>query len=77
MPGNLAATIDWKRGPTRFEFLIHRDRLEIKQEGRLLDSAHLRSKDGSRYKNLKVNWGTGVFGRLNGKLKKHLFEPHQ
>lgn len=68
MPGNLAAQIDWKNRPIEFDFRIYSDRLEIRQDGKLLASSRFKIGTAARYEKLTMNWGAGVFGRLNGTL---------
>lgn len=36
MPGNLAAPIEWKGGPTKLQFLVYRDRIVVRRDGKRL-----------------------------------------
>ena len=68
MPGNLATQIAWKDRPIQFEFLVWRNRLEVRQDGKLLGTSRAEIGNLKRFRELKVRWGNGVFGRLTGKL---------
>jgi hypothetical protein len=74
LPGNLAAPIQWKDGPTQFEFLLFADRMVIRQDGRelaatSLDPGFLRGPLASlRSCPRKIDWGHGIFGPLQGRL---------
>jgi hypothetical protein len=68
MPGNLAVPIKWKNQPTTLEFVIARDRLIIRQDGNELASSRFPLQDRERFQRSNVNWGSGVFGKLNGKI---------
>ena len=69
MPGNLAARIEWCDRPTKLEFIIRTDRLIIRQDGKQLATSDLDlSKNTRDLKRLRVRWGQGVFGKLNGTL---------
>jgi len=70
MPGNLAAQIQWKDRPIELDFRIDSDRLEVRQDGKLLASSRVTAGMAKHYATLTMNWGKGVFGRLNGKLLK-------
>ena len=68
MPGNLAAQIRWTGKPVRLEFLIDDKRMTIRQDGRDLVSAKMTAIPLEHLRNLKMKWGQGVFGPLNGRL---------
>lgn len=70
MPGNLAAPMKWKNQPTKLEFVIAGDRLIIRQDGKELASSRFSLQDRERFQRSKVNWGKGVFGKLNGRITK-------
>lgn len=71
LPGNLAATMRWKNGPTELRFVVFPDRLEIRQDGKRIGSTRFKPTNAARFKNLKTTWSRGVFGRFSGKLLKH------
>lgn len=68
-PGNLATRIDWKDGPTRFDFVVHRNRMTIQQDGKLLASTPLDNVDLTSVVNAKVTLGTGIYGRFSGQIR--------
>ncbi len=68
MPGNLTAQMKWKDQPTKLEFVIARDRLIIRQDGNALASSRFSLEDRERLKRATLNWGRGVFGKLNGTI---------
>lgn len=68
MPGNLAAQLQWKAGPTRLDFTFQGNRLSIEQDGRQLATTELPEDFTANVSGLKVNWSDGVFGPLAGKL---------
>lgn len=68
MRGNLAAQIKWKDKPTKLQFVIENDRLTIQQDGNELANSSFESKGSHLLRGYKVNWGNGVFGKLNGKI---------
>ncbi|MBT6484137.1 MAG: hypothetical protein HOL01_00625 [Planctomycetaceae bacterium] len=70
MPGNLATQIKWKDKPTRFEFVVEKNRIVVRQDGVELASSKISSSQQARLKSGKVTWGRGVFGPLNGRLLK-------
>ena len=46
------------------------DRLIIRQDGKELASSRFSLQDRERFQRSKVNWGKGVFGKLNGRITK-------
>ena len=69
LPGNLAAAVKWKPGPTELQFVVHDGRLAIRQDGRelaatKLDAAIARDPDLA---SAKITWAKGVFGPFGGK----------
>jgi len=74
MPGNLAAQIEWKDRPSRFEFILTRDKMIIRQDGQQLASTPLQLTDQGEknaLEHIHTTWGQGVFGQFNGKSLKH------
>jgi hypothetical protein len=68
MPGNVAAPVRWKEGPTELQFVLLRDRMLIRQDGREIASAAL---DPSFVRSLRAStvvWANGVFGPLRGEI---------
>lgn len=68
LPGTLAVPIHWKDGATRLEFLLFRERLAVRQDGRPLMEAALDPAFSREVKPARVAWGQGVFGPLQGRL---------
>ena len=68
MPGNMAAQIKWKNRPTKLDFVIEKERLIIRQDGEDLAHAELQFDNLNGLQQATVNWGHGVFGKLNGRL---------
>jgi len=68
MPGNLAAQMRWRDGPTKFEFAIEKDRLAVRQDGVEFAETDLPFDVSARLRKASIDWGNGVFGRLNGRL---------
>jgi len=68
MPGNLAAQIDWKEGPTKLEFIIKSGVMSIQQDGEELETAVLDASFVKTLRQTKTIWGKGVFGDFTGKL---------
>ena len=71
MPGNLAAQIDWKDGPTRLEFIATPDGLEIVQDGTRIARSMIQDDLSFETSDLTVDWGEGIFGPLRGDLHEH------
>ncbi len=67
-PGNLAVVTEWKDAPTRFEFLIYRDRMLVKQDGKILASSKLSGIELPKLQGAKVTLGAGVYGQFGGKI---------
>ena len=69
LPGQIAAHIQWKDGPTKLQFVVTDSKMQIKQDGQLLGETDLppqlvqRSLQGGQFK-----FGKGVFGPMAYKL---------
>ncbi len=70
MPGNLAAKIRWTGHPIELEFRVENNRMTILQDGRKLALTSAPQMTWERLSGLKVQWGQGVYGPLNGRLLK-------
>jgi hypothetical protein len=70
MPGNLAAPVRWKEGPTELQFALLPDRMAIRQDGREIGSAALDAALVRALHASSVTWGKGVFGPLRGEIKR-------
>jgi hypothetical protein len=68
MPGNLAAQIKWKDRPIKLQFVIEKTRLTIRQDGEYVAHAEFQFGNSDGLQHATVKWGTGVFGKLNGKV---------
>ena len=68
MPGNLTAQMKWKDQPTKLEFVVARNRLVVRQDGHELASSRFSLDDHERLERATLNWGRGVFGKLNGTI---------
>ncbi len=69
MSGNLAAQIKWRDRPIKLEFVVEQSRLVIRQDGAELARSQLSFDGAQRLTDSTVQWGRGVFGALNGKLR--------
>ena len=58
----------WNDGPTRFEFLVYRDRMLVRQDGVQLASVKLEGLDVTKLAGAKVTLGEGVYGRFSGTI---------
>ena len=70
MPGNLAAKIRWTGRPIELEFRVENKRMTLLQDGRKLASAPAPGMIAERLRGLKVRWGQGAYGPVNGRLLK-------
>jgi len=75
MPGNLAATIQPKAGPTRLTFAVATDGMAIQQDGKLLATTRLDAKLTADIQPASITWAHGVFGPLQGKLVSKSVRP--
>ncbi|QDU11678.1 hypothetical protein [Gimesia aquarii] len=69
MPGNLATQIKWKNRPIQLEFVVEKNRLIIRQDGKKFAQTEFKVNNLNFFHETSINWGQGVFGDLNGKLK--------
>jgi hypothetical protein len=69
MPGNLSAQIKWKNRPTRLNFVIEKTRMIIRQDGEDLAHSEIPFDTVLDLQKPTVQWGQGVFGPLNGRIK--------
>ena len=67
-PGNLAAVMEWTDSPTRFDFVVERDHMLVRQDGKLLASGKLNGFDMTRLAEAKVTLGEGIYGRFSGTI---------
>lgn len=74
-PGNLAATLAWKEGPTQLEFVLTADQMRIFQDGELLASTDLNPDLTTDFRPAEVVWGYGVFGSFQGTLQSPSVVP--
>jgi len=70
MPGNLATQLKWEDRPIQLEFVITKDQLIIRQDGKELARTNFPLADKQHLQQGKVHWGTGIFGRLNGQIQQ-------
>ena len=77
MPGNLASQIKWKNRPLKFDFVVEKSRLIIRQDGEDLAHSELPFDTLDGFQQITVKWGQGVFGKLNGRVlsKSHRVAP--
>ena len=68
MPGNLAATITWRDGPTTLRFRAQNGRMSIQQDGRELASTSLAPGLVPDLSAARIQWGKGVFGPCPGEM---------
>ncbi len=68
MPGNLEAVLVWKDSPTQLRFLLENGTIKIFQDGDVIASGTFESPDRIDGAKVKMNWGDGVFGPLQGNL---------
>jgi hypothetical protein len=76
MPGNLAAQIEWKEGPMTLDFIVESDRLVIRQDGKPLGETPIQVPKLDLFDNLKIEWGRGTFGRLNGSIRNSQYRSN-
>ena len=69
LPGNLAATLQWKEGPMTLRFVVSSKQMKIFQDGKKLGEAPIESGLAKRVANANLKWGQGVFGALPGEIK--------
>lgn len=62
LPGNLAASVAWKTGPTVLEFEIGSDRMVVRQDGKVLGEAPLAASLRDEFRPHRIAWGAGAFG---------------
>jgi hypothetical protein len=74
MPGNLSAQMRWKESPTRLTFQYDGRTMSIQQDGTSIATARLERPLIADLADLKVSWSQGVYGPLNGELRKHSLE---
>jgi hypothetical protein len=68
VPGNLAAAIAWKPGPTQLEVKLTGNTLTLSQDGRTLGSVPVPEHLLVAFRPAKVVWGEGIYGRFTGQL---------
>lgn len=68
LPGNLAVATTWKTGPTRFEFAVTADALEIRQDAMRLGTLPLTADLLEVLRAGRITWGKGVFGPFAGRI---------
>jgi hypothetical protein len=68
LPGNLAATVQWKEGPTTLRLFVSSRQMKIFQDGKKLGEAPIDSDLSKRVANANLKWGQGVFGALAGEI---------
>jgi hypothetical protein len=68
LPGNVAAPIRWSERRTRLEFLLFRERMVVRQDGRLVAESRLDPPLAEGLKPARIAWGRGVFGPVRGRL---------
>jgi len=68
LPGQLSAAIDWKTGPTTFEFTLNDKEMTIHQDGELKGKLAVDTQKVMNGKPSRVVWGRGVYGPLMGNL---------
>lgn len=74
LPGNLAARIAWKDGPTTLTFLLEPDRMRILQDDKELATTAL---DPALTKGFEIKdtvWGKGAFGPFTGRMNSSTIE---
>ena len=73
-PGNLSAYTEWKNEPTRFDFILYKDRMAISQNGKELGSTPMAPELTAEIKPNDIDWGMGVYGPFRGEIVKKTFE---
>lgn len=68
LPGQLSAPVEWKEGPTTFQFTLTRERMTIGQDGVEKGSIAVRANEILSGPADRLVWGRGVYGPLQGKL---------
>ena len=68
MPGNLAAMITWRDGPTKLRFRVQSGRMSIHQDGRELATTTLDPELVPDLSVAEIQWGKGVFGPCLGAI---------
>jgi uncharacterized lipoprotein YddW (UPF0748 family) len=68
LPGQLSAAVDWKEGPTTFEFTVADNTMSIRQDGRVLGSVRINGETSLAAKPSRIAWGRGVYGNLQGTI---------
>ena len=53
---------------TKFEFVIHQDKMVIRQDGREIGATALRLDRPEALRQLKITWGQGVFGPTSAQI---------
>ena len=74
-PGCAAAAIQWAGKPTTLQFTVTDDRMSIGQDGRNLVSAPVTAALTARLKDVRIGWGTGMFGPLRGTIRSRASLP--
>ena len=75
LPGNLAATMQPKSGPTELKFVVEKDRMLILQDGQVLAETPLDPALTENLHPVSITWGEGLFGPLAGRLKHRAVTP--
>ena len=74
MPGHLGAVSNWTEGPTQLEFAISGSQVTITQDGERLAETTLPAPLAQPLNAVpaldEINWGTGIYGRFNGRAIK-------
>lgn len=70
LPGNIAVPTEWTEpgSPTTFAFEISDESIVIKQDGETLGSTSLTKSDISRLQSADIEWGTGIYGKIQGEI---------
>jgi hypothetical protein len=71
MPGHLSAPTKWTDGPTKIEFHVDTDHMQIFQNGKQIGSAPVSASFARQLKSLgqlkEMKWGEGIYGRFSGR----------
>ena len=66
IPGNLAARMTWTGKPTRFDFIINREELQIQQDGKVIGRSAIPLALAKTVSGGRVTWRNGIYGELRG-----------
>ncbi len=70
LPGHLSVPVEYRKNATRIQCLLHRDRLEVLQDGKLIGTTAIEPGLLSDLRPASITWADGMYGRSACKLSE-------